>query len=241
MVRFRPRRVIAWLAGAVLGIAVLSVAGAFVYIHFISGPAPAPLSLKSGAPATSGGTGSGTTEPVTATGQLAGSWHVAAGSLVGYRVNEVLAGQNNVAVGRTKDVSGAMTISGSTVTTASFTVQMATITSDESERDVQFNGRIMDTSAYPTATFALSAPIALAPVPADDVIRTYHADGRLAMHGVTRPVSFTLQAERTSAGIEVSGSIPVLFADWDISNPSFPPFVTTQNHGELEFLLRFSL
>ena len=28
-----------------------------------------------------------------------------------------------------------------------------------------------------------------------------------------------------------------MFADWDIRNPSFAGFVTTQNHGVLEFLL----
>ena len=37
-----------------------------------------------------------------------------------------------------------------------------------------------------------------------------------------------------------SGSIPVVFADWGISNPSFAGFVTTQNHGLLEFLIWFS-
>ena len=59
------------------------------------------------------------------------------------------------------------------------------------------------------------------------------------LHGHTRPVTFALQAERTAAGIEVSGSIPIVFADWDIANPSFG-FVTTQNHGLLEFLIKFS-
>jgi polyisoprenoid-binding protein YceI len=232
VVRFRAGRLLAWVAGAVVAVAVIAVGGAFIYIHFISGPAPAPLSLKP--------SGAAPAEPVAATGTLAGSWHVAAGSLVGYRVNEVLAGQNNVAVGRTSHVSGTLTIKGSTVTAASFTVPMATIASDESERDAQFNGRIMDTSAYPTSTLVLTAPIDLAPAPAAGVVRTYHATGKLTMHGATRPVTFSLQAERTSAGIEVSGSIPVLFSDWDISNPSFPPFVTTQNHGELEFLIKFA-
>ena len=38
----------------------------------------------------------------------------------------------------------------------------------------------------------------------------------------------------------MSGSIPILFADWDIPNPSFTGFVTTQNHGVLEFLLKLA-
>jgi hypothetical protein len=44
---------------------------------------------------------------------------------------------------------------------------------------------------------------------------------------------------RTATQIRVSGSIPVTFADRDIPNPSFAGFVTTDNHGVLEFLLVF--
>jgi polyisoprenoid-binding protein YceI len=241
MARVRPGRLVVWLASVAAAVAVLSVAAAFVYIHFISGPAPAPLSLKpAGATAATTSAGTGSTQPASDTGTLAGGWKVAAGSVVGYRVDEVLAGQDNVAVGRTTAISGSMTISGSTVSAASFRVQMATIHSDESERDAQFDGRIMDVAAYPTGTLALTAPISVAPVPGAGVIRTYRAAGSLTMHGHTKAVNFTLQAERTSAGLEVSGSIPILFADWGIGNPSFPPFVTTQKHGELEFLLKFT-
>jgi polyisoprenoid-binding protein YceI len=236
MPRMRPRRLIGWLAGAAVAVVVLVVGGVFVYIHFISGPAPAPLSLKSAiSPAATESPGA-----AAPAGTLAGSWRVTSGSVVGYRVNEVLAGQNNVAVGRTGDLSGSMTVKGTTVTAASFTVQMATIKSDESQRDAQFNGRIMQTATYPTGTLKLTAIISLAPVPADGVIRTYRASADLTLHGQTRPVTFPLQAERTSAGVEVSGSIPITFANWGISNPSFAGFVTTRNHGELEFLIKFS-
>jgi len=246
----RSRRLGIWLLGGVAALAVLVFGGTWVYIHLIEGPAPAPLSLKSGASSdpsrsasTSTATGSGpggSSGSTASTGTVAGSWLVAPGSIVGYRVNEVLAGQNNAAVGRTGDVSGSMTIRGGAVTAASFTVQMATIKSDQSQRDAQFNGRIMQTASYPTGTLTLTSPIALGSLPADGVIKTYHATASLMLHGHTRPVTFTLQAERMTAGIEVSGSIPVLFADWGISNPSFPPFVTTQNHGVLEFLIKFS-
>ena len=232
----RTRRLVWWLAGAAVVGVLLVVGGAFVYIHFISGPAPAPLSLKNVKSSPSAGTAASRG----GSQSLAGSWRVASGSLVGYRVNEMLAGQNNIAVGRTSDISGTMTIKGSTVTAASFTVAMDTIKSNESERDAQFNGRIMDTAAYPTGTLTLTAPIRLAPVPAHGVIRAYHATCDLTLHGHTRPVTFMLKAERAGNGIDVSGSIPILFSDWDISNPSFPPFVTTQNHGELEFLIKLA-
>ena len=53
-------------------------------------------------------------------------------------------------------------------------------------------------------------------------------------------MSFPLTAERKGARIEVAGQIPVLFSDYNIQNPSFTGFVTTQDHGLLEFLLVFS-
>jgi len=239
--RLRPRRLGLWVLGGVAALAVLAAGGTWIYIHVIEGPAPAPLSLNSSTSASSGSTslGSASSGSASAAG-VAGTWRVTSGSIVGYRVDEVLAGQNSVAVGRTSSINGSLTISGTTVTAASFTVQMATIHSDQSQRDAQFNGRIMDTAAYPTGALRLTSPIALGGVPASYVIKTYEAAGNLTLHGRTRPVTFTLRAERTTAGIEVSGSIPVLFANWGIANPSFGSFVTTQNHGQLEFLVKLA-
>jgi hypothetical protein len=65
MARPRPRRLAIWLAGAAVAVALLAVGGAFIYIHFISGPAPAPLGLKPGEPAA--------TTPVTQTQPAASS------------------------------------------------------------------------------------------------------------------------------------------------------------------------
>lgn len=237
MARRRGRRALWWLLGGAAAVAIVIVGGTWLYIHVIEGPAPAPLSLKHAASSTpSTQAGSAATDSAT----VAGTWRVASGSLVGYRVNEVLAGQNNVAVGRTSDVTGSMTIQGTSVTAATFSVPMDTIKSDESERDVQFNGRIMETATYPTGSLSLTSPVHLRTLPPVGVIRTYQATAALTLHGTTKTVTFGLQAERTAAGIEVSGSIPVQFARWNIGNPSFAGFVTTQNHGLLEFLIKFS-
>ena len=236
----RPRHWLRWLLIAIGGLVVLAAAGPFVYIHFFNST-PAALSLSPGNATTStqAGTGAGTSGS-TSTGPVAGSWTVGSGSIVGYRVNEVLLGQNATAVGRTSDVTGHLTIAGSTVTAAAFTVPMATVHSDKSQRDAQFDGRIMDVSQYPTGTFTLTSPIDLAPLPAVGVIKDYTAHGRLTLHGTTRAVTFTLTAELKGGHIEVAGDIPVLFSDYNIQNPSFAGFVTTQDHGLLEFLLILS-
>lgn len=231
-----PRHWLRWIIAGVVVVAVLAVGGPYVFIHFIEGKAPAPLSLKSSASAGPSSSGAG---QATSAVPVAGTWTIGSGSEVGYRVKEVLAGQSQTAVGRTKSVTGHLTINGTSVTAGTFTVQMSTIKSNQSQRDVQFDGRIMDVASYPAGTFTLTSPISLSPLPAEGAIKTYSATGNLTLHGRTRSVTFPLTAERTSTGIKISGSIPVTFADWGIPNPSFSGFVTTQNHGLLEFLLAF--
>jgi polyisoprenoid-binding protein YceI len=239
----RPRHWLRWLIGAIAAVAVLAAAGPFIYIHFFNS-APAALSLSPGSSAAASSSaspsGGAATATTAASGSVAGTWAVGSGSVVGYRVNEVLLGQNATAVGRTSSVTGHLTIGGSTATAASFSVPMDTIHSDKSQRDAQFDGRIMDVAQYPTGTFTLTSPIDLAPLPAAGVVKSYTAHGKLTLHGTTRAVTFTLTAERKGSQIEVAGDIPVLFSDYNIQNPSFAGFVTTQDHGLLEFLLVFS-
>ena len=249
----RPRHWLRWLIGGIVVLAALAAAGPFIYIHFFNA-APSALSLtpgnssspSSGSTASSAGTATANTA---ASGAVAGTWTVGSGSVVGYRVNEVLLGQNATAVGRTTSVTGHLTIQGTAATAASFSVPMDTIHSDKSQRDAQFDGRIMDVAQYPTGTFTLTSPIDLGSPPAAGVIKSYPAHGKLTLHGTTRAVTFTLTAERSAAKpgaakhggnqIEVAGDIPVLFSDYHIQNPSFAGFVTTQDHGLLEFLLVF--
>jgi polyisoprenoid-binding protein YceI len=238
----RPRHWLRWLIGAIVALVVLGVGGPFLYIHFFNGSAPAALSLPTASTSASASTSTGgtATASTAASGSLAGPYSVGSGSAVGYRVNEVLLGQSTTAVGRSSSVTGHLTIAGTTATAATFSVPMDTVLSDKSQRNAQFDGRIMDVAQYPTGTFTLTSPIDLAPLPATGVIKSYTATGKLTLHGATRTVTFTLTAERKGAQIEVAGDIPVLFSDYNIQNPSIGGFVTTQDHGLLEFLLVFS-
>jgi polyisoprenoid-binding protein YceI len=218
-------------AAAIVAVVVVP----FVYIHFVQGEAPAPLSLNgSGAPPAP--TGSTPTSSAATASTVPGQWSVTQGSVVGYRVNEILFGQSNEAVGRTDQITGSLTVEGTSITAASFAVDMTTVRSDESRRDEQFNGRIMETATFPTATFELTEPIALGSAPKNGKTITASATGDLTLHGVTNSVTFDVQARRDGNAVKIVGSIPVTFADYGISNPSFGP-VTTQDHGVLEFSL----
>ncbi|MEZ0095091.1 polyisoprenoid-binding protein YceI [Streptacidiphilus sp. EB129] len=160
----RPQHWKTWLIGGVIALVVLALGVPFAYIHLFTSKAPAALTLSTAAPSPgSSATGGGTTP---ATGSVAGAWTVARGSEAGYRVSEVLVGQKTTAVGRTSSVTGSLTISGTTLSAATVNVDLRTVASDKSQRDAQFQGRIMDTAAYPTATFTLTKPVDLAPLPA---------------------------------------------------------------------------
>ena len=223
--------------GGIAGVVVLGVGGPFVYIHFVEGKAPAPLALASQPTATTvvGATtaGSGST-----TGAVPGVWDVTTGSQAGYRLHENLFGQSATAVGRTTAVTGSITLTGTSVTAGSFTADMTKVSSDRSQRDSQFQGRIMQTSTYPTSTFALTQPIQMGTLPASGATVTENATGNLTLHGTTKSVTFPVTARLSGNQIQVSGSIPIVFADYNITNPSFGP-VTTDDHGTMEFLIDF--
>lgn len=225
-----------WIVAAVAVIVLLGLGGPFIYIHFIEGPPPAKLSLPESHP----GSASSAAGSSSSTGSLDGTWNVGSGSVVGYRVQEVLIGQQSTAVGRTNDIWGSITISNTSVNSGSFTVNMATVTSDQSERNAEFDGRIMDVSVYPTARLVLTSPIRLGAIPAKGSVNRFAAAGTLQLHGVAKSVTFTVSAEHVGSTIDVLADIPILFADWSISNPSIGGFVTTQNSGTLEVLLHLT-
>ena len=218
-----------WVAVALAVTALVLVGGPYLFLDVFLGSAPAKLRLPSVASAASG---------VVTPGPVSGPWTISTGSQVGYRVGEYLFGQAHTAVGRTSAVSGEMVISGSTVTAASFSVDMATVKSDQGARDAQFRGYIMETYKYPHSSFSLADPLSIGPLPALGHIISTTATGALTMRGVTRTVTFTLHAERVAGGIDVSAAIPITFSLWKIPSPNFA-VARVGSAGTLELLLHF--
>jgi polyisoprenoid-binding protein YceI len=221
---------------ALVAAVVLVVGGTFVYINFIKDDAPPKLTLESDSSTTTAAAGGGS--PSTSTG-ISGTWKAGTGSTAGYRAKEVLFGQSTEAVGRTTGVTGDLVIDGTTVTTTKIVVDMTSVTSDQGNRDRQFQGRIMDTATYPTSTFELTKPIELGSVPPEGQTVTKTASGKLTLHGTTKDVTVDLTAKRTGDAIQVQGSFPITFDEWKIPAPSFGP-AQVQDHGELEFLVAFA-
>jgi polyisoprenoid-binding protein YceI len=221
------------VVAGVLVLVALAVGGPFLYINVIEGKQPAALNLGD-VPASSQPTAGGT---AATPGTVDGTWTVSTGSQAGYRVHETLAGQSTTAVGRTSAVTGSLTIAGASVTAATFTVQMGSVTSDRSQRDEQFQGRIMDVSQFPTGSFVLTKPIRLGTLPAIGKTVTVTAAGNLTLHGTTKPVSFSMSAKRSATQIAVTGDITISYGEYGIPNPSLGGFVSVGQSGTIEFLL----
>ena len=227
-----------WIIALPVVVLLLVTAGTWTYIHVLSSDTPARLtlggSIEDNAPASTATTAAGASTAAPAS--FDGTWTATAGSQAGYRVKEVLFGQSAEAVGRTTNVDGALTIAGAKIEAADISVDLASVTSDRSQRDNQFRGRIMSVTRYPTATFKLTQPIDLGTLPTDGAAVSVPATGELTLHGTKKTITTTISAKRTGGTIEVNGTIPVVFADYGIPNPSFGP-AQTGDHGEIEFLV----
>ncbi|MSO59928.1 MAG: YceI family protein [Ilumatobacteraceae bacterium] len=217
---------------------VLLVGAPWLYINVIKDDAPSRLTLDTQAPASVDTIVSSDTTSVVAPDDIAGVWTIGADSVVGYRVKEILIGQSSEGVGRTSAVTGKLEIADNAVTTAEFSIDMATLKSDSDKRDAQFSGRIMDTATFPVATFTLTTPIALPQNANSGEKFSTTAIGSLMLRGSTVVVTIPIEAQLTNGKIAVQGTISIVFADYGIPNPSIGP-VKTQDHGDLELLLIF--
>src|SRR5207245_1478970 len=146
----------ALIAPIVAGAVLVGAAGiGIVYFVVFAGSSPQKLALSSPTPSTSASAAS------SASTLGPGTWTVTSGSQAGYRVREQLASlpAPSDAVGRTSAVTGTMTLaqsaSGYTVTTASFTVDVSKLTSDQSRRDQRIHSQGLESDRFPTASFGI--------------------------------------------------------------------------------------
>jgi polyisoprenoid-binding protein YceI len=243
----RGRRVL-WTL--VAGVLVVAVGGGFAVWYFLfrdTSPPAADIerAAQSVTTATGGSTGTSGTG-----GSLDGTWTVSrsigkfsdfTSTYAGYRVKEELAGVGaKTAVGRTPDVTGTMTIAGASATAVSIQVKMATIQSDERQRDDQMRMQGIETARFPTAAFTLTSPIHFGTVPGEGVTVSVQAAGTLQLHGVTKAVVIPLDAKLVNGVVVVTGQLDITFADYSIRKPSSFKVLSIEDHGVMELQLFFT-
>lgn len=165
----------------------------------------------------------------------AGTWTIGEGSFAGYRVEEVLQGNDVTVTGRTEDVTGSVTVADGAISAATVEVDIASVATDEAPRDAYFRDQAMEAGTFPTATFELTEP-----APIEEGATAVELTGELTIHGVTRPA--TVEAEvagdaTSGEPVQVVGSVPITFADFDVQAPDLG-FVTVEDDGSIEFSLQ---
>lgn len=230
----------------VIVLAVVVVGGAGIWYFVFRDTAPEKANIRSASKSVK-------EQPNSESTDLAGTWSVDtsignfdpdtddySSAWVGYRVQEELAGIGaKTAFGRTPNVTGSLTIEGTGVTAVEIEADLTALESDDSRRDGQLGHQAIETDQFPTSTFTLTQPIELGDVTGGQTI-TVDAVGDLELHGVTKSVTILLEARLENGTIVVTGSIPIVFADYDIEKPVSAIVLSVEDNGEMELQLFFT-
>lgn len=218
----KPVKIVLAVIGGLIVLAGFGYYAMGTYIESENASADPPLSRQ---------TGSVQRAPAPA---IAGTWTIDDGSRAGYRVRESLHGKNVTVVGRTTHVAGRAVASGSTVRSARLSVDLSAVHTDSKARDVYFRSEVLDLSAHPRATFALTDPVPLGGLASHTGERKVPVHGTLQINGAKHAVTAAMHVVRKSDSVVVSGSIPVRWTRYHVTPPNLG-FVQVDDHGQVEF------
>ena len=180
-------------------------------------------------------------------GDINGAWTLTAndanGSFVQYRVHEQFAAGlvDNDATGKSTDVTGSMTINGTTVSDVTVTANLAALKSDKEFRDNALKNRGLETDKFPTAKFVASGPVTLPSAPTKGQTVNVDVPGSLTLHGVTKTVTVPVQARWDGKTVQVVvKSLNINLSDYSITPPTGGPIAEVDDHGDLEMQLFFT-
>jgi polyisoprenoid-binding protein YceI len=156
-----------------------------------------------------------------------------------YRARETFANQPAPveAVGSTRQVSGAVVITndGAIVPDESrITVDLSTLTSDRSNRDNFIKQNTLQTAQYPNAELVLREVTELArPLPATGA-DSFQLLGDLTVHGVTRPVTWDVEANFAPDGVTGTARTMVKITDFGMQTPRTATIISVEDDIRLE-------
>jgi polyisoprenoid-binding protein YceI len=235
-------RILKWLALAVVVVVGVAVAGWYFFLK--SDPEPR-ASIEETPIVSTQAPAAGSSGPSAATASLDGTYTVEAANtsnFVGYRVTEKLFANlaQSTATGRTSAVTGTITITGTRIGDVTVTADLRSLSSDSSLRDGRIRDQGLESNRFPQAKFVLTTPITLSALPAAGETIRVDGIGDFTLHGVTRKVTIPLEARWDGRAIQVVGTLPVVFGDYNITAPSSPLVASIDDHAEMEFRLFFA-
>ena len=155
-----------------------------------------------------------------------------------YQTQEQLAGKSlpNVAVGSTSGVSGEIVVTpdGQLDAAASkVTIDLTSLKSDESMRDAFVQRNTLQTSQYPQAVFEPTAISGLSSLPTSGTA-TFQLAGNLTVHGVTKPITWTVTADFNGQQASGKATAPFTITEFGMMIPKAGPVLSVQDSGTLE-------
>ena len=219
-----------WIVGALIAVAVLGGAGfTFWYTQIRVESAP-KASIKE--------TPVDTASP---DASADGAYTVQRGTdtFLGYRAREVVFGRSQTPTGRTPGVDGTLTVSGTTISDVGITADLTGLSTGEERRDARAQ-TALGTSEHPDATFELTEPITVGSEPVAGTKVSADATGDLTINGITKRVTFTLDALWNGATIQVAASPDIAFSDFGVDVGGFAPIATVEDAGQLDIQLTFT-
>jgi polyisoprenoid-binding protein YceI len=159
-----------------------------------------------------------------------------------YRVREQLVKNDlpNDAVGRTKNISGSITIKpDGTIDTASskIVVDVSSLQTDQNMRDNFVRRNVLQTSQYPQVTFVPTQVSGLTwPLPQSGPV-TFKLTGDLTIRDVTKPVTWEVKGNiQNGENAQASGTATTSFKfeDFNIQQPQVPVVLSIVDNITLE-------
>ncbi len=162
------------------------------------------------------------------------------GNKARYRVRERLVGNelDNDAIGETQKVTGAIALdkSGRIIPTESgFTVDLASLKSDQDRRDNFVRRRLLVTDTFPATRFQVTDVKGLPSKLPTSGTSEFQLIGNLTVKGVTRLTTWNVKATVSGDRLTGSAATRFTFADFQLTQPKVPILLSVVDTIALEY------
>ena len=160
-------------------------------------------------------------------------------SVLQYEVGETFLNQGNafnMAVGRTPQVSGEITLDTSAPQNSSLgtiTADISQFTSDSDRRDNAIRGRFLESAQYPNVTFDATSIEGLPETYQEGQEITFKVNGDLTIRDTTRPVSFDVKAKLNAGTLSGEAVTTILMSDFAFGPISIAGILNTEDQAKV--------
>jgi polyisoprenoid-binding protein YceI len=148
-----------------------------------------------------------------------------------------IAAGKTVVIGRTSGVSGEIQVNLGTpvsVESATFTVDMTGLATDQNRRDRWLRNNAIETSIFPTATFTAVSVDGLPETYTEGETVNFQLTGDLTVRDVTKPVTFDVTAVINGDTLTGTATLNLQMTDFNVTPPDFANTLTVQNDFTIE-------